>query len=231
MSRRPAQTDLRARPRQDRGAAVRRPEILQLAREVIAELGYQTASLRDIAERLGMTAPALYHHFDSKQAILQAIIVDAMDRLIRNLLASLGGEGSARERLEQVIRVHVVFTIEHGLDSKIIWEDSHFLTPVDFAAAREKQLVILNIYRACIRALLESEDMPAQDATVGAFNALAVINGTYRWYDPNGKLTMSQVAEHTSRFVIGGLFYAGQGALKPAGAGNRRGSKPARRTS
>lgn len=197
----------RSKPRQDRGAAARRPELLQLAKQAIAELGFQAASLRDIGERLGMTAPALYHHFDSKQAILQAIVVDAMDRLIAVVLACMGGPGDPRERLERVVRAHVVFTLENAVDNKIIWEDSHFLEGQNRAVVREKQLIVLNIYRACIRALLESEDLPVQDATLAAFNALAVINGTYRWYDRNGKLTMQQVAEHTSRFVIGGLFY------------------------
>lgn len=195
------------KPRQDRGGAARRPEILALAKQVIAEMGYQAASLRDIGDRLGMTAPALYHHFDSKQAILQAIIVDAMDRLSATLLGCLSGPGDPRERLERIIRTHVVFTIENLLDTKIIFEDSHFLAESDFAAAREKQLVVLNIYRACIRELRASGHLPEQDATVAALNALAVINGAYRWYHPGGRLSVEDVAAHTSRFVIGGLFY------------------------
>lgn len=210
----PAAPTSLAKPRQDRGAAARRPEILLLAKTVMAQVGYQAASLRDIGDRLGMTAPALYHHFPSKQAILQAIVVDAMERLSLALLASLSGPGTPRDRLEKVIRAHVVFTIANALDTKIIWEDSHFLAEADLSAVREKQRAILNIYRSCIRELLGSADMPIQDEAVAAFNAVSVINGIYRWYQPGGKLSIEDVADHTSRFVIGGLFYEA-GAAQP----------------
>lgn len=51
-----------------------RERIQAAARELFAERGVQHTSLRDIADRLGLTKPALYYHFDSREALLQSIV-------------------------------------------------------------------------------------------------------------------------------------------------------------
>ncbi|GAA2703011.1 TetR/AcrR family transcriptional regulator [Actinoplanes palleronii] len=51
-----------------------RAEILRVALELFTERGFEGASIRDIAEALGMTKSSLYYHFDGKEAIIQALL-------------------------------------------------------------------------------------------------------------------------------------------------------------
>jgi AcrR family transcriptional regulator len=51
-----------------------RQKILDAAMDLFSEVGYATAGLGEIIERAGMTKGALYHHFDSKEALATAII-------------------------------------------------------------------------------------------------------------------------------------------------------------
>jgi AcrR family transcriptional regulator len=51
-----------------------RERILAAARGLFIERGVQQTSLRDIAEQLGLSKPALYHHFDSREALLESIV-------------------------------------------------------------------------------------------------------------------------------------------------------------
>lgn len=51
-----------------------RSAIREVALELFAQHGYEKTSLREIAERLGMTKAALYYHYPSKQALLLSII-------------------------------------------------------------------------------------------------------------------------------------------------------------
>ena len=53
-----------------------RERILDVALELFSEKGYDATSMREIAERLGITKPALYYHFDSKEDIVRALLVD-----------------------------------------------------------------------------------------------------------------------------------------------------------
>jgi AcrR family transcriptional regulator len=50
-----------------------RDRIRTVALEVFSERGWEGATLREIAERVGITRPALYYHFDSKEAVLDSI--------------------------------------------------------------------------------------------------------------------------------------------------------------
>lgn len=51
-----------------------RERIQAAARELFIARGVQQTSLRDIADRLGITKPALYYHFDSREALLRSIV-------------------------------------------------------------------------------------------------------------------------------------------------------------
>jgi AcrR family transcriptional regulator len=62
-----------------------RARIQQIAVELFTEHGYEGTSLREIAERLGVTKAALYYHFKSKEDIIQSLVEDyqgQMDGLI-----------------------------------------------------------------------------------------------------------------------------------------------------
>ena len=54
--------------------AARRQEILDTALEVFAQQGFRGGSLREIAERVGLSQAGVLHHFDSKEALLAAVL-------------------------------------------------------------------------------------------------------------------------------------------------------------
>src|SRR5437868_12947653 len=66
----------------------RRDEIIQAAKELFLEEGYEATTIRRIADRVGISAPALYLYFRDKEALLLALcdqtfehLVDAIDEL------------------------------------------------------------------------------------------------------------------------------------------------------
>lgn len=56
-----------------------RERILAAARDLFLQQGVQQTSLRDIAEHLGLTKPALYYHFDSREALLASLVQPLID--------------------------------------------------------------------------------------------------------------------------------------------------------
>ncbi|WP_069811730.1 TetR/AcrR family transcriptional regulator [Streptomyces sp. TP-A0874] len=60
-------------------------EIQQVALDLFSEQGYEATSLREIAERLGITKAALYYHFKNKEDIVRSLLryhLEALDELI-----------------------------------------------------------------------------------------------------------------------------------------------------
>lgn len=67
------------------GHAERRNEILDVARRLVYTKGYEQMSIQDILDALGISKGAFYHYFDSKQALLEALIERMMDEVMQAL--------------------------------------------------------------------------------------------------------------------------------------------------
>jgi AcrR family transcriptional regulator len=75
-----------------------RTRILDVARELFIEQGYEGTSLREISDRLGITKAALYYHFRSKEEILETLLAPfdtLLDELLQRLEAARDLDGWA----------------------------------------------------------------------------------------------------------------------------------------
>lgn len=88
-----------------KGRATRR-QILDEAMTLFGEVGYRSASLREIAARCGISHPGLLHHFANKEALLRAVL-ERRDTLDAERFPS--GRGSGTDRLQTLVDV-----VEHN---------------------------------------------------------------------------------------------------------------------
>src|SRR5450631_1655998 len=79
-------------PRAGSTAGDTRARILDVALELVTERGYAGMSIRDLAERLGLTTAAMYYHFASKEALLDALVAPLQDGL-EELSTAAGSAG------------------------------------------------------------------------------------------------------------------------------------------
>jgi AcrR family transcriptional regulator len=83
-----------------------RQEILDVATGLFIEQGYEKTSLREIAERIGVTKAALYYHFPSKQQILEALVTPAFGMLggaVERWKAARGDLDAWEESITEVV--------------------------------------------------------------------------------------------------------------------------------
>lgn len=101
---RPVRTRLRS--------SARRTELISVAANLFASRGYYAVTVDDIGEAVGLTGPALYRHFSSKEALLVAVfdqVIEELTTRLRELLSSSPDPGVA---LVAIVRLHVEFAIE-----------------------------------------------------------------------------------------------------------------------
>jgi AcrR family transcriptional regulator len=87
----------------------RRDQILYAASKLFASKGYQATSVGDIADALALTGPALYRHFPSKQAVLDAVCLAAMQSILEDARKIIRARRSPAEAFEELIRLRVSF--------------------------------------------------------------------------------------------------------------------------
>ena len=76
------------------------------AAQLFRDRGYDATSVSDIARALGMTKAGLYHHFESKEALLFEIIMFGLDRVRDEVIVPVRGVRDPEERLRQLIVRH-----------------------------------------------------------------------------------------------------------------------------
>lgn len=87
-----------------------REQILLAALECFVEKGYHGTSVRDIADRSQISVPGLYHHFESKMALLEKLMDETMDDLITETGGALArARPDPIARFTAVIEAHVRF--------------------------------------------------------------------------------------------------------------------------
>lgn len=162
--------------RQVRSEATRR-RILDAAIDVFGEVGYAAAGWGTIIERTGMTKGALYHHFDSKEALASAIIEEGSDTLLsafRNVCAS---SSPALENL-----LHGTFTIVRilGSDKSVRATEHliHALSGFNEAAGRCCAALVESMAAEARRASTEGDLRDDVDPGVLGESIVAAIFGT-----------------------------------------------------
>src|SRR5918999_3485659 len=91
----------RRAPRRRVGRAERERQILDAAIAVFGERGYQSASMDQVAERVGVTKPVLYTHFGSKHGLLLACMARARAELLEVTSAAAASASTPGEMLRR----------------------------------------------------------------------------------------------------------------------------------
>jgi AcrR family transcriptional regulator len=77
--------------------------LIQVAESLFTEYGYRAVSIRDIAQRAGMTNAALYYHFPNKETLFEEVLTHHVERLNQKLREAADGGVDHRSRIENML--------------------------------------------------------------------------------------------------------------------------------
>jgi len=115
-----------------------RERLLRAAVAVFDRKGYAAASVREIVEQAGITKPALYYHFGSKEGILVAILEEGARQFERALSRAVERPGTARERLAALLDEIYALHKEHVPVVRVL--HAVFFGPKDIVPAFDFEL-------------------------------------------------------------------------------------------
>jgi AcrR family transcriptional regulator len=99
-------------------------DIKDTARQQMAENGTAAISLSAIARKLGVSQPALYRYYTSRDDLVTALIIDAFTDLavtLENTSQESSG-ASYHQRMSAIMRAYRAWALEHPLDFQLIWD-------------------------------------------------------------------------------------------------------------
>lgn len=99
-----------SRERRERERAATRQRILDAAREMFVQHGYEATTMRAIAKRIEYTPTAIYHHFRNKEALLDELCAEDFRALAR-AFQRIGRVPDPIERLKHICEAYVEFGV------------------------------------------------------------------------------------------------------------------------
>lgn len=120
VARRSPRTVRQSRP------ADRRGQILAAAARLFAEHGFETASVRQIADQVNILPGSLYHHFATKEDMLHAILREPLERMTETHNALLRMDGDAERQLIASVVGRFEFIVANWEVNAILLNDSAF---------------------------------------------------------------------------------------------------------
>lgn len=192
--------------KQDTKAAVStRTRVSAAAVDLWFERGYHGAGLREIAREVGVQMSTLYHYYPSKQSLLVEIMSTTMSQLAEQATYAIYAARTPRSRLIAGIKAHVMYHAERRKEIFITDSEIRSLEPI----GRELIIVKRDAYSRMFGALLEQGvdegDFTIQDVPVAMQAMFGMINAVPQWYRPDGRLTLSEIADLMAELVISGI--------------------------
>lgn len=190
------------------GTFDRRAQIVARAAEFFARQGVAATTVRQIADEVGILSGSLYHHFDSKEAIVAAILGPYLEDLRERYQAGLaGGDGDARTRLRHLVRASLETTAAHPHATEIFQNDGNYLSGLARfqylrAIRREVQATWLDV----IKAGIASGEFRA-DVDPRVFYRLIrdAVWLSVRWFHPSDAYPVSRLADECTAVFLDGL--------------------------
>lgn len=154
----------------------RRDQILDTAAELFAAKGFHGVSVGEIGRSCGISGPALYKHFASKDAVLAAMLVGISERLLDEGRLRVARAGDAGHALESLVVWHVDFALRHR--SLIVVQDRDWqsLPPDARERVRSLQREYVDVWAAQLRRL--HRGLHTDRARAMAHAAFGLINST-----------------------------------------------------
>jgi AcrR family transcriptional regulator len=88
-------------------------QLLDRALELFSQRGYDAVGVREVVEAVGVTKPTLYHYFDSKQGLLEALLQREGGQMLEQILRAATYQGDLVLTLEKIVKAYFAIAIEN----------------------------------------------------------------------------------------------------------------------
>ncbi len=188
----------------------RRAELLQIAAGLFAEKGFKNTTVRDIADAAGILSGSLYHHFDSKESMVDEILRTFQEELFGQYDDILGGDLDPRAKLEQAVLVSFEAIDKHRDEVAIFQNEAAYLLTFDRFAYladrnRQSQQVWLTLLRAGVDAGVLRDDLDLELTYRFIRDTVWV---AVSWYRPGGRRTHTEIARQYLSILLEGIAHA-----------------------
>jgi len=182
-------------------------KMLEIARRLFWEKGYQAASMRDIGISYGCRPANIYNFFSDKEEILFEVLREEMEQIIDPIKHMEDEDDTSPiEQLRFIIESHLEVTLSYRRSAKLLFD----IALDNLSPEKRKKIIDLRdtydrIIRKVIRRGIDTGYLPEVDVKLAGFMIASMITRTRIWFHPKKERSVSDLADFIFKFAFNGL--------------------------
>jgi AcrR family transcriptional regulator len=181
--------------------------VLTAASHVFADVGYEKATLEDVAREVGINRATLYYYVGTKEELLVALLSEPIATVTSRLEEDAARDAPADEKLAAALRGYVKTLDEHPELFIFLSENVHTaMTGPDaeelVSEADRYGRILTDVIRDGQKAGVFREDVDPQTSVLAI---LGMFNWMHRWYRPDGRRSLIDIGEDLIRLSLAAL--------------------------
>jgi len=191
--------------------------ILRTAARIFAEKSYHSTSMRDISRATNVSLAGLYHYCKSKEELLFLIQDNCFGRVLERLEQRLQDVADPVTKLGIFIENHLSFFAANMSEMKVLSHEAESLGGDLYTHVSTRKDTYTKLARHILREVQETQESKEPiDLTVATYALFGMMNWIYNWYDPHGKLKVSDLAGNLMKLFLNGFLTNGMRHSLPA---------------
>jgi AcrR family transcriptional regulator len=183
-----------------------RRDLLAASLELFGRNGFDGTSVNQIVEKAGVTKGAFYHHFQSKEDVLQKIHHEYASQMVAGAREVAASDAEPIEKLRSIITRAVIAFGRYRSYVAVFYQEFRVLSKSTFGEVRtlhdEEENILLGIIEDARAA---GQLRPATDAKLLVFAISGVSAWLYQWYDQRGPMTIEEIADGLADIILTGV--------------------------
>lgn len=185
--------------------ASRKDVIVQKAAILFKEKGFKAASMRELAEVVGVEAASLYNHIKSKNELLHEICFSVANRYNKKLEELETQEINSLEKVETLLRFHIEGMVHHFEEVFVSDREWKYLSEPYLSNFQNQRRSYRKRFAAIVEDGIKKKEIKKIDATTSVLIMLHAISGIESWHRSKQKIGGAELEENMIAILVGGL--------------------------
>ncbi len=185
----------------------RRDEIITQAGYLFSVRGYSAVSMRDIAKAVDIKAASLYNHLSSKQAILEAIILNLANTFVNHIQrVNQTSDLSTQQKLSEIIQQHIDLSLQQPENLAVLNTEWIHLSGEALTNFKALRFDYEQEFRQIITYGISEKSIAHRDPEVILFSILSTLRTLNLWVAKRKHLSVDDLKADLEATLLNGVF-------------------------
>ena len=183
----------------------RKDIIVSKAATLFREKGYKSASMRDLADAVGVEAASLYNHIKSKSELLHELVFSVANKFVIKLDEIESESITSLHKMEKILRFHISEMIHHYEEVYVSDREWKHLSDPYLSNYQNQRRVYRKRLAAIIEEGIRNKEIKAIDAPTVVLIFLHAVSGIESWHRSTKKISAEELEQNMVAILIDGL--------------------------